>query len=64
MQSCHSHGQILYFYLFVNMMGDRSEDYPDVCTDVIVTRWRRSRRKEDVEVDNYEDEKGKEKAFE
>jgi len=46
------------------MMGDRSEDYPDVCTDVIVTRWRRSRRKEDVEVDNYEDEKGKEKAFE
>jgi hypothetical protein len=47
------------------MMGNRSEDYPDVCSDVIVTRWRRSGGKEDVELDNREDEKGKEKeAFE
>jgi hypothetical protein len=41
------------------MMGNRSEDYPDVCTDAIVTRWRRSGGKEDVEMDNHEDEKGK-----
>ena len=57
--SC-SHGQLLYRCHFVNTMGNRSEDYPDVCTNVDITRWRRSARKEDVEVGNHEDEKGKE----
>jgi hypothetical protein len=42
-------------------MGNRSKDYPDVYTDVIVARWRRSRGKDDVEFANHEDEKGKEK---
>jgi hypothetical protein len=42
MPSFRSHGQLLYHYHFVNMMGNRSEDYPDVCTDVNVTLWRRS----------------------
>jgi hypothetical protein len=46
------------------MMGIRSEDYPDVCTDVIVTRWRRSGGKEDVEMDNHEDEEKEEEAIE
>ena len=49
------------FYHFVNMMGNRSKDYPDVYTDVIVARWRRSRGKDDVEFANHDDEKGKEK---
>ena len=60
MPSCRSHGQLLYLYHFLNMMGNRSEEYPDVCTDVIDTRWRRSGGKEDVEVDEHEDEIGKE----
>jgi len=59
MPSCRSHGQRLYLYHFVSMMGNRSEDYPDVCTDAIVTRWRRSGGKEDIEMNNHEDEKGK-----
>jgi hypothetical protein len=45
------------------MMGNRSEDCLEVGTAVRIIRWRRSREERgfgNVEVDEHEDEKGKE----